>query len=126
MKFIDSKIHGILDYLVVLFLAISPVVFDLPENTAIFTYCLGAIHLLLTIATRFELGIIKIIPFSIHGWIELAVSIALVACAFYFGSIEGANARTFYLLVAGAIFLVWLFTNYHSYPKSDRKSSVSA
>ncbi|NEN22313.1 hypothetical protein G3O08_02195 [Cryomorpha ignava] len=109
---ITSKSHGIIDYIVVVFLAISPTFFNLPEITSIFTYALAGIHLGLTVLTRFELGLIKVIPFKIHGWIELIVSIVLFGVAFFLGNKEGDFARNFYLGVAVVVFLTWLITDY--------------
>lgn len=117
MNLISSKIHGILDYLVVIFLWVSPTLFGLPENTAVFTYILGAIHLVLTILTNFEYGLIRFIPLKIHGTIELIVSLALVGFAFYMGNLEGDLARNFYLGFAIAVFLVWVFSDYTNKPE---------
>lgn len=111
---LNSKIHGIVDYLVVLFLWSAPTLFGLPETTALFTYVLGGIHLTLTILTDFEFGIVKVIPLKLHGWIELIVSIALIGGAFYLGSLEGNLARNFYLGFALAVFLTWLVTDYQT------------
>ncbi len=111
MKF-SSKIHGAIDYLVVIFLLLSPSLFGLKDITATFTYVLAAIHLLLTITKNFEFGLIKIIPFNIHGLIELIVSIVLIGVAFYLGNIEGELSRNFYLLFAIAVFITWLVTDY--------------
>lgn len=111
---INSVTHGLLDYLVVVFLAASPKLFHLPEITSMFTYALAGVHLLLTILTNFKFGLIKIIPFRIHGIIELLVSLSLVGVAFYFGSIENELARNFYLCFAGAVFLTWILTDYNS------------
>lgn len=116
MAILNSKIHGIIDYAVVLFLWASPTLFHLPEMTSLFTYLLAGIHLGLTISTQYEMGIMKMIPFSVHGKIELAVSIALIGIAFYLGSREGDAARNFYLAFGTAVFLTWLATNYKSAP----------
>lgn len=112
---INSKLHGIVDYLVVVFLWLSPTLFSLPEMTGLFTYILGGVHLSLTLLTRFELGLIKVIPLKIHGLIELIVSIALIGVAFYLGSEEGELARNYYIAFAAAVFLTWLITDYKSY-----------
>ena len=80
---VSSKVHGILDYASVLFLLLSPTLFGLPEVTSYFTYALGGIHLVLTALTKFELGIIKVIPLKVHGFIEAIAAVALVAVAFY-------------------------------------------
>lgn len=114
MKILNAKTHGIIDYLVVVFLLAAPTLFNLPATTALFTYILGGIHLTLTLLTRTDLGVIKVIPFPVHGWIELVVAIALIAVAFYLGNLEGALAQTFYLAFAGAVFVVWLLTDYKS------------
>ena len=111
---LNSKIHGAIDYLVVVFLVLSPSLFGLKEYTAFFTYALAAIHFLLTIMTKFELGLIKIIPFKIHGLIELIVSVALIGVAFYLGNLEGEVSRNFYLSFGIAVFLTWLLTDYKS------------
>lgn len=114
MKVINSRLHGIIDYLVVVFLLAAPSLFGLPPTAALFTYVLGGIHLALTLLTNTDLGLIKVIPFPIHGWIELVVSIVLVGAAFYLGGLEGDLARNSYLGFAGAVFVVWALTDYRS------------
>lgn len=109
---LNSKTHGMIDYGVVLFLWLSPTLFSMPSMTAKFTYLLGGIHLALTLLTNFELGVIKVIPFKIHGLIELIVSIALVGVSFYLGGIEGNIPQYFYLGFAAAVFATWAITDY--------------
>jgi hypothetical protein len=121
MNQISSKIHGILDYIVVIFLWASPTLFELPEKTAAFTYILGAVHLVLTIFTNFEYGIIRFIPLKIHGVIELIVSLALVGFAFFMGSREGDIARNFYLGFSMSVFIVWIFSDYTNKPKGKQE-----
>jgi hypothetical protein len=111
---LNSKIHGAIDYVVVVFLLLSPTLFGLPEVTANFTYALAIIHLILTVTTNFEYGIFKLIPFKIHGIIELIVAVALVAVAFFLGNLEGDLSRNFYLGFAIAVFLTWALTDYKS------------
>lgn len=109
---LNSKTHGAIDYLVVAFLLLSPTLFGLKGITATFTYVLAAIHLLLTVTTSFEFGLVKLIPFKIHGLIELIVSIALIGVAFYLGNLEGELSRNFYLAFGVAVFLTWTITDY--------------
>lgn len=110
---INAKIHGILDYIVVLFLWLSPSLFGLEGFTATFTYALGGVHLLLTILTKYSAGIIKIIPYSVHGIIEFLVAVGLAAFAyFYLAEHEGELARNYYYGFSGAVFLTWLLSKY--------------
>ena len=120
MNVINSKLHGIIDYLVVLFLLVAPRIFHLENTTALFTYILAGIHLALTICTNFEYGLVRFIPLKIHGYVELAVSIALVGLAFYLGGIDGDASRNFYISFAIAVFVVWALTDYKTKPSGQR------
>ncbi len=116
MKFINPTIHAILDYLVViLFWAAAYYYSDV--NTAggvMFLYAIGAVHLVLTLATNFPGGIFKIIPLCIHGWIELAVGLSFVSLPWVLKSKEIINHGDLCVIVAfGVLILVtWAFSDY--------------
>lgn len=112
MKIISSKMHGVLDYLVVIFLLVSPTLFKMHGQLCTFTYALAAIHFLLTILTRFELGLIKIIPFPLHGVIEFFVAIVLALVSFWFNKNGNALGFYYYLYFAIAIMLVFVLTDF--------------
>jgi hypothetical protein len=120
MKVLNSKIHGIVDYIFVLFLWVSPSILELQSKASLFTYLLGTIHLLITLATDFKFGLIKVLPFKIHGWIELIVSFALVGVGFYLGEVENELSRNFYFAIAVLVFLTWLLSDYSV--ETDNKS----
>ncbi len=109
---INSKVHGIIDYLLVVFLWASPGLFFMPRITSIVTYILGSIHLLLTVFTNYQPGLFKFVPIKVHGQIELVIAIVLLFAAFYLGSIDGAISRNFYLGVAIGIFIFWSLSDY--------------
>lgn len=120
MKVINAKVHGLLDYLTVVFLFLSPTLFDMDGQLATFTYILGVVHLLLTILTAFELGLIKVIPFRIHGIIEIIVSIALGFVAYWFFTLENMTGFYFYLSLAIVILLVYSLTDFTSATSSTK------
>ena len=109
---LNSKVHGLIDYIFVILLLSSPTLFGLPMMTSNFIYALGIIHLLLTVITNFEFGLIKVVPFKIHGVIELLVAILLFPIAFYMGNMEGELSRNFIMGVGVAVFLTWLISDY--------------
>ena len=111
---INSRLHGAIDYGMAIFLVFSPEVFNLPPFTANFTYALGIIHLILTAITKSEAGILRWIPFRIHGIIELLVSVLLIVFAFYLGEIEGMLPKIFYIAFGAAVLIVWAITDYKS------------
>ena len=112
MKIISSKVHGIIDYMTVIFLLCSPTLFKMEGTLCTFTYALAGIHFALTALTNFEPGLIKVIPFRIHGLIELIVSVALICLAYYFNSQDNQFGFYYYMLLAIAILLVFLLTDF--------------
>ncbi len=110
MKIISPTQHGYLDYVTVILLLVAPTLIGLTGIAAITAYVLACIHLTMTLITDFPLGIAKLIPFSVHGWVERAVGPALVLLPFVLGF--GTPARKFYIAVGIVIILVGLFTDY--------------
>ncbi|MEO8795782.1 MAG: hypothetical protein ABI390_09965 [Daejeonella sp.] len=112
MKIIAPRLHGFIDYILVVFLLLSPTLFGMTGLLANLTYALGAIHLLLTVFTGFSLGVIKVVPFPIHGLIELVVGIALIVCAFTLFRMHTLG-HFFYAGLGIAVLLVWILTDYN-------------
>ena len=52
------------------------------------TYSLAAIHLIVTLAADFPFGVVKRIPFNIHGGIERLVGPSPITLPFISGSPE--------------------------------------
>jgi hypothetical protein len=117
MNIINSKVHGILDYAVVIGFAFAPILLGFSGLPATISYVLAAVHLLLTLVTAFPLGVIKIVPLPLHGAIELVVSIALVALPWILKFASDTAARNFYLGAGVLIFVVWRITDYKVAPK---------
>ena len=113
MKFISPKVHGIIDYLVVIFLLASPTIFGFTGLLATFTYALAIVHLLLTILTNYNLGLIKVIPFTFHGTIEFIVGVALIVIAYTLFN-DNAVGKLFYVIFGTVVLLTWLVTIYHA------------
>ena len=81
-------------------------------NLGIFTYVLGAAHLAITALTDFEVGLIKFIPFRIHGLIEIVVSLLLIVAAFWFYNNDSTLGFYYYLAIAGTILIVFILTDF--------------
>ena len=112
MKILSPKIHGILDYVVVALFLVAPKLLGLQGTAALLSYVLAGVHFLVTVLTDFPLGLIKVIPLSIHGWIELAVAPTLIAVPWVLGFAQIPTARWFYVADGAVIFLTWLVTDY--------------
>jgi len=114
MKLLSARTHGILDYVTVIGFVLAPAILGFEGLPKIICYGLAGIHLLLTLLTNFPLGAAKLVSLTLHGLIELMVSIALVFLPWVLGFSTNPAARNFFIGVGMTIFIVWLLTDYKS------------
>lgn len=70
-KLIPTRVHGVLDYLFgVMYIALS-LLLSWPQPAATILMALGAGVLLYSILTRYELGLVKLLPMPAHLVIDL-------------------------------------------------------
>ncbi len=112
MKIINSKIHGYLDYVVVLVFLAAPSLLHFSGIPAVISYSLAGVHFALTFLTNFPMGLVKVIPFKIHGYIELVVGPCLIALPFVLGLSSVPAVLGFYVTCGIVILAVWALTDY--------------
>jgi hypothetical protein len=112
MKILNPKLHGFVDYTLVLLVALAPTLFGFGGLPQILCYVLAALHLASSLFTAYPLGAVKLIPFPVHGLGEGLLAPLLALVPWLLGFWDVAPARNFFLIVAGAIALVWLITDY--------------
>ena len=110
-KPITPRLHGALDYAVVLAFLLAPSLFGLVGFAATLAYLLASVHLLMTLLTAFPLGIKGIVPFPLHGTVELVVGgvLAVLGLVLFDGPATG-----FYLAMGVLILAVWALTDYRA------------
>ena len=109
---IGSWSHGIIDYATVVLLLVGPRVVGFTGKQATFCYILGAVHLVLTLLTRFPLGVMKVIGFPLHGAVEFLAAIVVLALPWIAAFARGVLSRNFFVSIGLLIFFVWLLTDY--------------
>jgi len=112
MRLLSPRIHGFVDYIAVVMFALAPTLFRFGGTPAITCYVIAGIYLVMTVFTAYPLGIVKAIPFTVHGGIEAATAILLAALPWLMRFDGVMAARNFFLVSAGALALVWIFTDY--------------
>ncbi len=110
MKILTPTQHGYLDYATVILFLVAPSLLGLTGMAGIFAYLLAGIHLIMTLLTDFPLGVYKLVPFPLHGWVERVVGPVLILLPFVFGF--NSTATAFYVVVGIVIILVGLLTDY--------------
>lgn len=109
---LSSKTHGYLDYITAFFFLIAPSLVPLSETGTLLAYALAVVHLLMTLATGFSLGLIKVIPFQLHGYVELVVSLFLIAGPWLLADFFSDTDRIFYTICGAVILMVWFLSDY--------------
>jgi len=118
MNLLDARLHGFLDLVTVAVFLLAPFLFGLGGYVAAVAWGLAVAHLLMTLFTRYPLGLVKVIPFPIHGVVELVVGVVLVlAMPRLLGASYGSPARTFFTGAGVAILAVWALTRYRESPR---------
>ena len=83
---IDSRVHGILDYVVGLLLILAPYILGFADGgpAQFVPMVLGASTILYSLVTRYELSVAKLIPYRVHLTVDAASGVLLLASPWLF------------------------------------------
>ncbi|MNH50114.1 hypothetical protein D3C85_1125410 [compost metagenome] len=114
MKFISSKVHGILDYIVAVALFFAPIIFGFQSvggAAVVIPMVLGILLAIYSLCTQYELGAFKLIDFQYHLAIDVLAAVFLAVSPFLFGFIDQPmNAWLPHILVGLAVVVVVMFS----------------
>src|SRR5262245_5505973 len=109
MRFIPTKFHAPLDYIVGVALIAAPWIFQFSDVTAAtaVSIVLGIGLIAYSLFTDYELGVWKVAPMAVHNLIDVIAGALLAASPWIFGyADEGANVwAPFVVIGVAAIFL---------------------
>jgi hypothetical protein len=114
MTFLNPRVHGYIDYVAIVFLFIAPSLFGFSGNPATLFYILAIAYLVMVLLTAYPLGLVKMIPFTTHGTLEIILGAFIFVSPWLFGFSGDTTALTIYVLTGIALFAVWLFTDYRA------------
>ena len=124
MRFIPTRLHAPLDYIVGVALIAAPWIFQFSDVTAatVLSVVLGVGLIVYSLLTDYELGVWRTFPMSIHTLFDIAAGALLAASPWLFGfADEGANAWAPFVVVGLAAIFLGLTTKQrggYSYRKS--------
>jgi len=110
MNLLPASVHRSLDMLAIIIFLAAPVLLGLSGIPAMLSYALAAIHLIVTLATKFPDTGHRPLSLRVHGGIELIVGIILIALP-WLAHWDG-NARPYYMTVGVVLVIVWAVSNY--------------
>ena len=131
---IGPATHGILDYLMVIILAIGPGVAGFSPSTAQAKFCWAIMALLfiLSILTRYPLGVKKVIGFVSHGIVELVIAVVILVLPWTRSFSAGVLSRNFFVGIGVLIAVIWTLTDFRNVrarpvrPSSSKTTSSSS
>ena len=96
LRILSAWSHGIIDYAIVLLLIAGPAFTGFRGRQATYAYAIAFVLFVLTVMTRYPLGVRKSIPFPVHGAIEAIIAILLLVLPFLANFTAGVHSRNFY------------------------------
>jgi SPW repeat len=109
MRFIPTKFHAPLDYIVGAALIASPWIFSFSDTTAptVVSIVLGIGLIAYSLITNYELGVWKVAPMAVHNLIDIVAGAFLALSPWLFGFADDpANVWIWFVIVGlAAIFL---------------------
>jgi hypothetical protein len=127
--FIPPVVHGILDYPLAAVLIVLPLILNFDDNAAkwiAFAFGIGAA--VLAVGTAWPTGIVRVIPPLLHGYTDLAATVALIVLPFIVGFSDHTTALVFYLIVGAGGLAATLATRFEPRvtAKRDMKLRMAA
>jgi hypothetical protein len=114
MKLIPTRLHAVMDFLMVGALLALPRVLNWDSRvTTLFT--IVAIGMLaLGLLTRYEAGLLRLLPMRMHLALDFLTGLLLIAAPFFILQGLSDNARTWLLVLGGLEIGAALLTHSHS------------
>ena len=87
MRFLSTRVHGMIDYPTGLLLILAPYIFGFADGaTAQYVpQFAGVVVLLQSLVTRYELSVAKLVPMPLHLVMDVAAGALVAASPFLFG-----------------------------------------
>ena len=87
LRFIPTRTHGVIDYLMGVLLIVAPYLLGFADGTAAqwVPQIVGAALIGASLLTDYELGVVRVIPMPVHLGLDVAAGLLLAASPWLFG-----------------------------------------
>ncbi len=99
LRIIPRPVHAATDYLYAAALAASPslVGFEEDEQAVLATRALAGTTVAASLCTRYELGLLRVIPFNLHLMLDLLAALPTLAAPWVLGFSDNTKARNAFI-----------------------------
>ena len=120
VKLLPAWFHAVADYAVGLGLIIIAIAVGGSGKAVAAGVVVGATVLVVSMFTRYPLGVAKVLPFTVHSAGDYLAAALLIAAPFAVNFADGdAGLSAFYVAAGLAVLAVSLITNYQYDPKRE-------
>jgi uncharacterized membrane protein (Fun14 family) len=129
MRFIPTKFHAPLDYIVGAALIAAPWIFQFSEHKAatVVPIVLGIGLIAYSLFTNYELGVWKVAPMAVHNLIDIAAGAVLALSPWLFGfADDGTQFWLPFVVIGVAAIFLGLTTKQGSYSYRKAESPTPA
>ena len=118
VRILPAWFHAIADYAVAAALIIVPIVAGGSDKAIAAGIVVGSVVAVVSMLTRYPLGVLKVLPFTIHSAGDYLAAALLVVAPFALSFNDSDTGLSAFYIVAGvAVLAVSLITNYQYSPK---------
>lgn len=113
VRLLPAWLHAVADYAVGLSLIVVAVAAGGSGKAVAVGVVVGAVVLIVSMLTKYPLGVAKVLPFTVHSAGDYLAAALLIGSPFALGFHNTATGLTAFYIVAGvAVLAVSLITNY--------------
>ena len=124
VKFLPAWFHAVADYAVGASLIAVALVVGGSSKAVAAGVVVGAVVLAVSMLTKYPLGVVKVLPFTIHSAGDYLAAALLLAAPFALGFRDTDSGLSIFYVAGGlAVLAVSLITNYQYSPKRVSASS---
>jgi hypothetical protein len=118
VRLLPAWFHAIADYAVAAALIIVPIVAGGSDKAVAAGIVVGTVVAVVSMLTRYPLGVLKVLPFTIHSAGDYLAAALLIVSPFALSFNDSDTGLSVFYVAAGvAVLAVSLITNYQYSPK---------
>src|SRR5947209_5698843 len=120
VRLLPAWFHAIADYAVGLLLIIVAIAVGGSTGAVATGIVVGGVVLAVSMLTKYPLGVVKVLPFTIHSAGDYLAAALLIAAPWVLNFADGdSGLAAFYVVMGLAVLAVSLITNYQYSPKRE-------
>ena len=120
MKPITPKSHTVVDVLFCLAMIAAPMALRFGGTPATLCYVIGGGYFVFAMLTNTPIAPVRLIPFRVHGGVEIVAGLGLLAAPWIFGFSDVDVAKWLFVGAGIVTFIVFSLTQWIETPKTIR------